>query len=202
MKIKPVRSKHIPKYPDQYEVEFNNALLKNKPTRWKGVSAAGIALTAVAAAALPGCEAPEARPNGSSSVTSSNISPKYISGELTSQNVTDNKYVVMGDMVIMTSESHNCSPSCETPSNEPSVTTPIKPSLTSTVAVVSEPYNTPTPTKTRAVTMGTHAPSPVTSYNPLETPTLGVPVRSPIVEEDIEPDIKTIETEEPLDGEE
>ena len=52
MKIKPVKNRTIPKYPDKYEIELNKALLYYRPKSWLGKPIIGLSLTALLAAGV------------------------------------------------------------------------------------------------------------------------------------------------------
>ena len=60
MKIRPVKNKLKPKYPDKYEIELNKALLYFKPKSWLGKPIIGLSLTALLAAGVNiGCIPPD-----------------------------------------------------------------------------------------------------------------------------------------------
>ena len=52
MKIKPVKNRIIPKYPDKYEIELNKALLYYRPKSWLGKPIIGLSLTALLTAGV------------------------------------------------------------------------------------------------------------------------------------------------------
>ena len=87
MKIKPVTTTTTPKYPDKYDKNIKNILIKNKPNRWVGTPLVGL-LSAAVTFSLSGCAGEELIPQG----------PETPGTAITTPAVRPTEYILMGDV--------------------------------------------------------------------------------------------------------